>query len=260
MLQENAGTLLPQDVLDSWKKLDTSAARFRRLSAQVSKAAGRWDLRLLRQRLAELAGLAEDAKAAAEAADAALAAWSAESLSSTVAAYAADLERAAAQLRLPLQGVFPDYEVFPLKLSLDLPGEQATISRRKTTTLEPLSLMREVQARHQALHRSTFNAKRFMKALTAAHRLQSDAGRAIGMDVSLTAIYEVLTMRTGPGDYTKSEFAFDIYRLRRESDMVYDHKQLSFLNGRSGNIPVPNAKGGTDALGILRLAEVEGDA
>ncbi len=252
--------LLPDDVLDSWKKLDSAVARFRRLSQQVTKAAGRWDLRLLRQRLPETIQLAAEVTAAAEAADAALAAWSAGSAPSAIASYAAELKRAAAQLRLPLQGDFPDYEVFPLKVSLDLQGEQAAIGRRRTTTLEPLALMREVQARHQALHRSSFNANRFMKALTSAHDLLHEAGRAKGMDVSLGAIYEVLTMRSGTGDYTKNEFAFDIYRLRRESNMVYNHKQLSFLNGRSGNFAVPNSKGGSDPLGILRLAEVEGDA
>jgi hypothetical protein len=260
LLQEDTRMLLPDDVLDSWKKLDSAVARFRRLSQQVTKAAGRWDLRLLRQRLPETIQLAAEVTAAAEAADAALAAWSAGSAPSAIASYAAELKRAAAQLRLPLQGDFPDYEVFPLKVSLDLQGEQAAIGRRRTTTLEPLALMREVQARHQALHRSSFNANRFMKALTSAHDLLHEAGRAKGMDVSLGAIYEVLTMRSGTGDYTKNEFAFDIYRLRRESNMVYDHKQLSFLNGRGGNFAVPNSKGGTDPLGILRLAEVEGDA
>ncbi len=260
MLQEDPRMLLPDDVLDSWKRLDAAVARFRRLSQQVTKAAGRWDLRLLRQRLPEVIQLAEEVTAAARTADSALAAWNAGSTPSAAQVYAADLQRAATQLRLPLQGDFPDYEVFPLKVSLDLPGEQATIGRRRTTTLEPLALMREVQVRHQALHRSSFNANRFMKALTSAHDLQRRAGRAKGMDVSLQAIYEVLTMRTGTGDYTKNEFAFDIYRLRRESDMVFDHKRLSFLNGRSGNFAVPNSKGGTDPLAILRLTEVEGDA
>ena len=260
LIEEKNGPLLPEDVLESWKKLETAAARLGRLSRQVNKAAGHWDLRLLRQRLPEVAQLAADVATAAQQADSLLTGWNAGAAASGAAAYAADLERAAAQLRLPLQGEFPEYEVFPLKLSLDLPSEQATIGKRKTTTLDPQALMREVQARHQALHRSSFNANRFMKALTSVHALLREAGKAKNMDVSLLAIYEVLTLRSGTGDYTKNEFTFDIYRLRRESSMVYDHKQLSFLNGRSGNLAVPNSKGGTDALGILRLVEVEGDA
>lgn len=253
------GALLPDEMLESWKEFASAAGRLQRISRQIGKAAERWDLRLLRQRLPEAAQLAQDVAAAAQRADVLLSGWTAQDAPAGLGAYAEAIERAAQQLRLPLQGAFPEYEVFPLKIALDLSSEQATVSRRRTSTLEPQALLREVQARHQALHRSSFNQNRFMKALTAAHKLLRQAGGSKSMDVSLLAIHEVLTMRSGAGDYTKSEFAFDIYRLRRESDMVYDHQKLSFLNGRSGNLAVPNAKGGTDALGILRLVKVEDD-
>ena len=257
-LLDNPTALVPDEVVESWKRLIGSVAKFRRLSQQVEKATQRWDFRLLRQRVPEVALAAADVEAAARSAEAALATWNTTDASSAVSGYAEEIERAAAQLRLPLQGEFPDYEAFPLKVTVDLLNEQVTISRRKTTTLEPTALMREVQARHQALHRSSFNARRFMHALVEAYDLLKEAGRAKLMDVSLLAIYDMLTLRSGTGDYTKAEFAFDIYRLRRESDMLYDGRQLSFLNGRKGNIPVPSAKGGVDLLGILRLVEVAG--
>ncbi len=259
LLEDELKTLLPDAIQESWREFAGQAAKLQRLSRQIAKAAERWDLRFLRQRLPEAAQLAGTVAAAADRADARLRDWRAADSAAGVQAYAEAIEQAAQQMRLPLQGSFPDYEVFPLKLSLDLSAEQATVSRRRTSTLEPRALMAEVQARHQALHRSSFNQERFMKALTSAHALLREAGRAKNMDVPLLGIYGVLTMRSGTADYTKSEFAFDIYRLRRESNMVYDHHQLSFLNARSGNLPVPNAKGGTDALGLLRLVKVEDD-
>jgi hypothetical protein len=259
MVAEEPTTLVPDEVLASWRALVANMVRFRRLSLQVEKATQRWDLRLLRQRMPEVAQAIGEIEAAARATEAALAGFSAAESTAAAAGFAAEIARAASQLRLPLQGDFPEYEAFPLKIAVDLVAEQATIGRRKTTTLEPLALMREVQARHQALHRSNFNAKRFMRSLVEAYDLLKQAGKAKGMDVSLSAVYELLTLRGGTGDYTKEEFAFDIYRLRRESDMVYDsHRRLSFLNGRSGNFPVPNAKGGVDPLSMLSIAEVEG--
>gem|GEM_PF-1802844 len=258
MLVDEPRTLVPDEVLATWKTLATVMARFRRLSQQAEKATQRWDLRLLRQRVPEVAQAASEVEAAARAAEAALAGFSAADSTPAAAQYAEEIARAASQLRLPLQGAFPEYEAFPLKVTVDLVGEQATIGRRRTTTLEPLALMREVQARHQALHRSNFNAKRFMRALVEAYDLLKRAGKAKGMDVPLLAIYEMLTLRGGAGEYTRAEFAFDIYRLRRESDMMYDgRRRLSFLNGRTGNFPVPNAKGGVDPLSALSIAEVE---
>ena len=250
---ETAEALVPTQLLDSWRSLDKTLAKVRKLSQQVSKATEQWDIRQLRQRLPELGSAIADASSVVLSAQEQLELWSPTSSTEAVAAYAAALERAARQLKLPLSGEFPEYEVFPLTVRLDLAGESATVARRKTTVLEPSALLRHVQRQHQAVHSSAFNANRFMQSLVAAHTLLKDSGKAKGHGVLLTEIYRLLTIRTGSAGYSKQEFAFDIFRLRRESDLVYEGQRLTFMHPKSGGIPVPNSQGGVEMFGTLEL-------
>ncbi|MDA8344172.1 MAG: hypothetical protein M0Z66_01680 [Thermaerobacter sp.] len=250
--------LVPVDMQETWKTLGRALAKERRLSQQVMKASERWDLRQLRQRLPELEAAAAEVAASAQNAERLLADWSAAASSDGVSSYAVALEQAVRQSRLPLNGEFPEYEVFPLALRLDLSGEQATIGRRKTSTLEPSALAREVQRLYQALHSSSFNARRFIEALVESHELLKASGKAKGRAVQLSQIYGLLTLRTGSAGYTKQEFAFDIYRLRRESDLVHAGKRLAFQHAKNGGTAVPNAQGGVDMFGTLEVWEVEG--
>lgn len=252
--------LVPANLISSWRTLAKTLARMRRLSQQVVRASERWDLRQIRQRLPELQAAVAEVSSSVRDAEELLADWSATASVEGVASYAASFERAARQLRLPLSGEFPEYEVFPLTVRLDLAGEQATIGRRKTSTLEPSALVREVQRQHQAVHSSSFNGRRFIQSLVMAHELLKASGKAKGRAVQLSEIYRLFTLRTGNAGYSKQEFAFDIYRLRRESDLLYEGQRLSFEHAKSGGIPVPNAQGGVEMFGTLEVWEVAGGA
>lgn len=257
-LVDEARGLVPPDVLESWKQLTGKLARLRRLAQQVEKAAQRWDVRQLRQRLPELSAATAETTVEVRSAEAALAEWSPAQSAQSVAAYAEDLARTAVQLKLSLSGEFPEYEAFPLAVRVDLAAEHVAIGRRRVSGLEPSALLREVQRSHQALHRSSFNARRFMQSLASAHELLKKSGAAKGNAVPLSDIYDLLTLRSGSSAYTRQEFAFDIYRLRRESDLLYGRYQISFQHARRGGIPVPNAQGGVELFGALELWEVEG--
>lgn len=255
---DEQSALMPQEIVDSWKELSSKLARLRRVAQQVDKASGRWDLRQLRQRLPELSQAAADAAGSAREADLLLSAWTTPEAGAAIAAYAAEIERAARQARLPLTGDFPEYEAFPLTIRVDLPGEQVLVGRRRLGTLEPAALVRELQRQFQAVHSSSFNARRFMQSLVRSYDLLIGSGSAKGRGVQLLDIYGVLTLRTGTAGYSRQEFAFDIFRLRRESDLTFEGRRLAFMNARRGGIPVPSAQGKVEMFGTLEVREVEG--
>jgi len=75
--------------------------------------------------------------------------------------------------------------------------------------------------------------------------------------VRLKKIFQVLTLLKGRSGYSERLFAFDLYRLRERSDLIWDNRRLVFGNVRSASnaVAVPSHTG-TQYLGYLEVQEV----
>lgn len=249
-----ASDLIGEERLTDWRALRQGAGRLRRAAGAVVQAAAAWDLQKLRGSVEALAQETADAQALSAAVRRGLEGFTLTQ-SDAVSAYASEFERLARQKGLPLEGVFPEYTIFPLEVQFDLPGEQVMLGRRRLTHLEPTTLVAELARRHRAMLGQNFNARRFQQTLGKAYDFVVGAKRREGQEASLERVYELLTLRTGTGDYPRTAFSFDIYRLRRSPDLVQEGRQLRFEGGRRGGFDVPKSGGGWERLSVLRIWE-----
>lgn len=258
MIDPRPEPFLPEELSQALEDLAPRLAALRRGAAVVASCAETWDMRQLRQRLPGLQEALADASEALRSLEGALGAFRAPDSGPEVLAYVGMLKEKASQMKVDLKGQYPDFEAFPLELHVDLAGEQVRISKRQLTALKPDVVVRALQKEQTRLHRSAFHAERFMRMLAAAYDLLR-LKRPQSLEVRLADIYRLLTLRTGSGDYTKQAFAFDIYRLRRETDLIHEGRMFQFGHGRQAAFGVPNGRGGTDNLASLALVEVEVD-
>lgn len=254
-----AETFLTAELEGAMAEASQQTGKLRRQLAQIDKCIKAWDLKQLRQRLPEVKAALAEAGESASRLDTSLGAFEPSVQGSGLDDYTARLAEATRQAKVTLTGEFPEFEAFPLRIHLDLGQEQVIIGRKRTTALEPRQLARSIAEAQNRLHSSSFNARRFMQALLTYYDLLAQADRTTGRQARLIDIYSLMSARTGGGGYSRLEFAFDIYRLRRESDMVQDGRRLSFGNTRQGNFSVPNGRGGVDLLGSLEVVEVTPD-
>lgn len=239
----------------SLDRLCADLKRMRRLAGPVVQSAERWELRPLRQRLADLASALKEAQTSTERAQAELAGFTLPVQGPNVEVYARALEQAAREQHLDLTGGFPQYEVFPLTVKVDLQGEQIVIGRKRLATLDPRTLMGRIGRDVKRLLGSSFNTQRFMRDLVTCHGYIRASDPREGRGVPLSKIHELLQM--GPGTYNRQDFAFDIFRLRRESLLVYGKHRLVFGHGRGAPYAIPSARGNTELFTTLELHPVD---
>jgi len=253
--------LLPEPIDEGLKGL---ASRLKALARQLGSARGEaltWDLRGLRQRLPDLLDDLTATVGLVQEFSSRLSAFETPEFGPAVENYASLLRSEAGRLGMELTGEYPEFQAFPVELHLNLAQEQVRIGKRSAGTLEPRTIVARLQKEKSRLDRSSFNAQRFMKTLVSSYDLLirgQDPQRKGTSSVRLVAIHDLLTLRTGKGDYSRQAFAFDIYRLRRTSDLIYDGRQLQFEHGRTQGIDVPTGRG-TDALNALRVFPVQHD-
>lgn len=243
-------------------RLDSALAALHDRLSTLRSAAGRlirareeYDLAALRTRLP---ALPEVLGAVVEAADDARRALEATPPGTALGPdYPAALEAELRRLGLGFEGEFPDYEIFPLTLRVNAEAETVRIGRRTLQALDARAVARAVQREHRRLHASNFNAGRFFDALSLCYDALS--GGDLGATVPLAAVYRLLSARTGSAGYTRQEFGFDIYRLRRQADQLDKPRQVEFSHGKSGHrFPVPRAQGGTELFGAMVMRRVAG--
>lgn len=169
-------------------------------------------------------------------------------------AWAQAFEAALRERGVPFQAEFPLYRVFPFEVRVDLADQSAWVKNRLTHVVRPALLARLVERERAKLYAERFNHRQFMKALATVYPLLQGSG---GFGVALKDAYKLLSARTGPSGYTVEQFAFDLYRLRYQSDMVYEGKRFVFNPSRSarGAIPVPHPNGGVENLGSFEIME-----
>jgi len=225
--------------------------------ARAMRAQETHEVSYLRSRLASVGEALAAAQEALEAAALALAA--APPGHAVGPGYGPALEAELRRANLAFEGAYPEYEVFPLLVRVNPEGEWVRIGRKTVQTLDPRTVVRAVEREHRRLHRSAFNANRFLGAVATCYDALS-RGQA-GAAVALIDIYGLLSARTGPAGYTRQEFAFDIFRVRRQSDLVVDGRRLAFVHGKKGTkIAVPRAQGGVEEFTAAIMTPVYGHA
>lgn len=248
-----------------------------RLTKQIQRAADDVDLHLLRQRVADAATRAQEAADVLGEMREAVAGFAVvrEQAATGVAAtspglldedYARAFERACAAEAVPLEGSYPDYRVFPFDVRLRLREERAIIGKRSWWALRPDVLVRAIKAERDRLMGAAFAAERFGAALVRAYDLllpevQQRSGPA-AKQVALRDALALLQMGTfGRHNYTRDEFAFDLYRYR-QTPMTAGGRRVALgdMRNAGSGFEVPNARGGRDRLTGLLVAPVEGDA
>ena len=244
-----------------WREEDRALAewvaglrRVRTLIGQAHTAQEHLDLRTVRQRARDLRTALDEARAATEHTVGTLETFrfphEGPALEAWVAEFLAELRNAG----LPVEGEYPRYQIFPLEVRIDAANEQVFLGRRRIGALRPKSLAARIIREHGRLMNSSFNGARFLTLLLKAAEFAAPSLDAPSVDVPLGRIYQVLTLRSGTASYTQLEFAFDIYRLRRDSDLVVGDRIVSFHHGRHGTkFAIPRTTGGVEEMTFMRI-------
>jgi hypothetical protein len=218
------------------EQLSRRAKRVAALSVRLGKAAAEGDMRGVETTLRDLQALPmeEPLRAAVEAAGAF------DPRSYLEKGFAEDFEAACREAKLPLEGYFPSYFVFPLPVRVDQEGPSVMINRKRVGSLRPSALVAAIQEERDRLERSPFNAGEFIGALFSAWE-RMNAVQAIQKDVRvrqpqpLKQVYrELAPFARWRRDYPESFFAYDIQRLLLSNEMRHGAWQCSFERGRAG--------------------------
>ena len=135
---------------------------------------------------------------------------------------------------LPLEGQFPSYEVFPLRIRVNAAERFALIEGRRVRSLRPRLLAQLIARERQRLEARRFNARPFLEALAAAYdtvvalRLLKRGGQSRdGLPMPMLEVYRALTVLPGSqAAYSRLMFAYDFGRLLHSGELVVDSRLL----------------------------------
>lgn len=131
-----------------------------------------------------------------------------------------------------------------------LPGSRAVrIDGKQTSTIRPSHLAALLLANQQKPPR--FNNRAFLDSLHSAYRTllgnrarQSNMASGAAEAVPVSNIYETFTLMPGSArDYSRTDFARDLYRLDTEGPKEIRGMHLNFHGGRQSNISFIAADG-----------------
>ncbi len=163
--------------------------------------------------------------------------------------WAAEFEQALSLADLPVAGRYPQYDVFPFYVKVDLAAGAVSINNRTSHVLRPAVLAKLVRAEWEKVHRAAFNDQQFLKALYALYDVLP---KDLMKGAPLRRAHELLTVRTGTAAYPLRQFAFDLYRVRR-TNMTLDGRRLVLNKSHGKGVSVPDGHGGTDLLGTYEV-------
>lgn len=156
-----------------------------------------------------------------------------------------------------VEGAFPHFIVFPIEIRVDFGNEQVLVNKRIVRKLHPKAIAQIVERELTRLDRERFNPQRFMKAMIRAFDVLIAESTAKGIKtqaVSLTEVHKLLTLRTGLSSYTATQFAFDIYRFRRQEERSLEGRHVVFGSSKTrAGYPIPSVGGRAEVLGSLEI-------
>ncbi len=160
----------------------------------------------------------------------------------------ADFVAACQAQELPVEGQFPVYEIFPVRVRIVPERRRAQIGQRTVRQLEPETLAALVRRDIDSLARRAFNATQFLKEVSHAYDVvvairekeaRLKTGTAAGRDgIPMPArdVYEELApTRAAQSLYTISMFAYDLGRLQKSGGLSVDGRHVAFGSTREGS-------------------------
>ena len=181
--------------------------------------------------------------------------------------YPRELESALKEQNLPFTGTFPNYEIPPFKLSVDINKLTARLSMgkksRQAGSLSPTSLSQWIREDYKKLVNSKFNQERFSKELLQAYRYLTKSEWRL--PVLIKDVYGVLTIKAeAKQEYSESRFMFDLSRLLDQYEIKYTERDgskyifdLSPHKEPVNNYTVVNESGREKAIGNLIIRKIE---
>ncbi len=164
--------------------------------------------------------------------------------------WATEFEQALALAEVPFAGRYPQYDVFPFYVKVDLAGGAVSINNRTGHVLRPTPLAKLVRTEWEKVHRASFNDQQFLKALCALYDvLRKDLTRG----VPLRQVHELLTVRTGTAAYPLRQFAFDLYRVEHTKPTVDGRRLVLNPSHDKKGVSVPDGHGGTNLWGTYEV-------
>jgi hypothetical protein len=180
--------------------------------------------------------------------------------------YSTKLESALRDQKVYFSGAFPDHDISPFKLSINIKNYTARLSMgrrsQQTDNLSPVSLAQWVGNKYDKLFNSKFKHERFCGELFEAYRYLSHSEWYV--PVLIKEVYSILTIKAeAKQEYPESRFVFDLGRLLQEFEIKHsDHDgtqyiiDLSLHKQSSKNYTVVNEAGKERAIGNLIIRKV----
>lgn len=176
--------------------------------------------------------------------------------------YSQLLETCLCDLKVPFTGSFPEYEIPPFKLSIQVERRIVKLSMGKksqqTNIFAPKPLADWVSEKYQTLMNSSFNSDQLCKELLEAYPYLSN--KSWGVTVSLKDIYQLLTLRSNTKkEYPEPIFMFDLGRLLESVKIEYKGHSFDFQPHKisNKNYAIIDRRGKERQLGLISIYKVD---
>ena len=234
--------------------------RFSMAWKAVQKAQAAGDLATLSNSLSQLKRTLEQIPSSVEGALTAAAAYDVKIYLDDL--FDAELRNACAASGLPpLEGQYPRYLVYPLRVQVDARRMGVLINRKLHRGLRISRIVEAIRDERARLLGRPFNARHFLADLAAAYddlvELESAKNRVqiSGHEVGLRHIYRRLVpMRQWRADYPERFFAFELHRLLQSGEIhAPDGRRVHLAPAREArnNLAVLDESGREKQLGLI---------
>jgi hypothetical protein len=250
---------LGHDLSQATQPLEPLMRRFSMAWKAVQKAQAMGDLATLSNNVSQLKRMLEQIPLPLESALATATTYDVKTYLDDL--FDAELRSACAASDLPLEGKYPRYSVYPLRVQVDARRTGILINRKLHRGLRISRIVETIRRERERLLGRPFNARYFLMDLAAAYddlvELESARNRVqmTGHEVGLRRIYRRLVpMRQWRGDYPEVFFAFDLQRLLQTSEIhAPDGRRIHLAPARvvSNNLVVLDGSGHETQLGLI---------
>jgi len=172
-----------------------------------------------------------------------------------------DFRRACAAADLPVEGQFPRYLVYPIRIYVDGRRLGVLVNRTLHRGLRVSRVVEAVSKERSRLMSRSFSARYFLIDLASAYdgliELESAKNRVTmsGHEVGLRDVYKRLVpMRQWRTDYPETFFAFDLHRLFQSGDVhAPDGRRVHLAPARQArlNLTILDGSGRESQLGLI---------
>jgi hypothetical protein len=155
-------------------------------------------------------------------------------------------------------GDFPNFEIFPYAVHIDVDTQDSSINRKKVSCVRPASLMQRIQNDREKLMKASFNVLQFANELANAYDLALiKLEKSPDSDIYLQTLYKYLVpMSRFRKDYDQQSYAFDIARLYTAGSLeIKDGRAFQFGPSRNSNksIRILDGEGREQFLATIRF-------